>query len=117
VHFKTKEEDCCQKLFSCTMTRLAPHVAAATTETIQNLKYEVLPHPPYNPDPAPCYFHTFGPLKEALCGRQFGSDDEAEEAVHTWIREKAKTFFSSRIRKLVEGYKKCVDPQGDDVEI
>jgi hypothetical protein len=93
-----------------------PHVAATTIDTSQNLKFEVLPHPPYSPDLALCDFHASSPLTEALCGCRFGSREEAKEAVHTWIREQSKTFFSDRIRKLVDCYKKCVELQGHDFE-
>jgi histone-lysine N-methyltransferase SETMAR len=58
-----------------------PHVVGATIETIRNFKSEVMPHPPYCPDLAPCNFYVFGPLKEALCGHWFGSD-VVKEAVH-----------------------------------
>jgi hypothetical protein len=59
-----------------------PHVAAATTQTIRNRKFKVLPHPPYSPDFAQSDFHAFGLLKEALRGCQLGSD-EVKEVVLT----------------------------------
>jgi len=40
-------------------------VTVTTLETIQNLKFEVLPHPPYSSDLIPSNFHAFGPLREA----------------------------------------------------
>ena len=46
--------------FSCTTTILANRVAAATIETIRNLKFEVLLRPPYSPNLTPCDFHAFG---------------------------------------------------------
>jgi hypothetical protein len=86
---------------------------AATIEIIQNLKFEVLSHPPCSPDLALCNFHTLAPLKEALRGCQFGSDEEVKEGMHTWIHEQPKMFFSNGIRKLVNSYRKCVELQGD----
>lgn len=80
---------------------LAP-VTVAKVETIQNLKFEVLPHPPYSPDLIPCDFHAFGPLREALHGHWFGSDEKVKEVMCTWIREQPKLFFSDGIRKLVD---------------
>jgi hypothetical protein len=58
-----------------------PHVAAVTMEAVQKVKFEVLPCPPYCPNLAVCDFHVFGPLKEALHGCWFGSD-EVKEVVH-----------------------------------
>jgi hypothetical protein len=54
-----------------------PHFVATTIQTIRNLKFEVQPKPSYSIDLAPCVCHAFGPLKEALLGRQFGSDEES----------------------------------------
>ena len=93
-----------------------PHTAAATVETVQQLDFELLQHPPYSPDLAPSDYHTFGPLKEALHGPRFTSDEEVKEAVHTWLREQPKSFFSAGIQKLVERYNKCIVLQGDYVE-
>jgi len=42
-----------------------PHVAAHTMDTIQKLKWNILPHPPYSPDLAPSDYHPFGPPKGA----------------------------------------------------
>jgi len=52
-----------------------PHAARSTVATIQDLSFERLPHPPYSPDLAPSDFHVFGPLKEAMGGKSFRSDE------------------------------------------
>jgi histone-lysine N-methyltransferase SETMAR len=67
-----------------------PYVRVATVETNHNLNFEVLPYPPYSPDLIPCDFHAFGPLREALRGHWFGSDETVKEVIHTWIREHLK---------------------------
>ena len=41
-----------------------PHTAAQTAQNINNLGWELLPHPPYNTDLAPSDFHLFDPSKE-----------------------------------------------------
>jgi histone-lysine N-methyltransferase SETMAR len=41
-----------------------PHTARATQETIRELQWELLEHPPYSPDLAPSHFYLFGPLKK-----------------------------------------------------
>ena len=69
------------------------HTAAHTVETLQKFNFEVLAHPPYSPDLAPSDYHLFGPLKEALRGHQFTSDQELKEAVHAWLATQPKTFF------------------------
>jgi len=85
------------------------HTAATTVKTVQ-LGFE-LQHPPYSPDLAQSDYHIFGPLKEALRGRRFTSNDEVKEAVHTCLREQPKSF-STGIQKLIERYNKCIVLQG-----
>jgi histone-lysine N-methyltransferase SETMAR len=76
-----------------------------TREAITILGCTVLPHPPYSPDLAPSDFYLFGALKDAICGKRFGSDDEVAEdvavsagliLVKTWIHA-----LVSRWRKAV----------------
>jgi len=93
-----------------------PHTAAATVETVQQLGFELLQHPPSSLDLVPSDYHIFVPLKEALRVCRFTSDEEVKEAVHTWLREQPKSFFSAGIQKLVERYSKCIVLQGDYVE-
>jgi hypothetical protein len=66
----------------------------AIIETVHQLGFELLQHPPNSPDLAPSDYHIFGPLKEALRGRGFASDEKVKEAVHTSLREQPKSFFS-----------------------
>jgi histone-lysine N-methyltransferase SETMAR len=54
------------------------HTARFTEKENQDLKLEVLPHPPYSPDLAPSNFHLFWPLKVALLGRNFRSNEEVK---------------------------------------
>jgi len=51
-----------------------------------------------------------------LRGRRLASDEEVKEAVHNWLREQSKSFFSAGIQKLVERYNKRIMLQGDYVE-
>ena len=93
-----------------------PHTATHTVDTLQKLNFEILAHPPYSPYLAPSDYRLFGPLKEALSGRRFTSDQELKEAVHAWLAAQPKTFFSEGIKKLVQRWKKCIEKQGDYVE-
>jgi histone-lysine N-methyltransferase SETMAR len=40
-----------------------PHTAAHTAETLREPKFDVMTHPPYSPDLAPCDYHMFVPLR------------------------------------------------------
>jgi hypothetical protein len=50
----------------------------------------------------------FGPMKEALRGRIFSSDEETIGAV--------PNFLSDGIKKLVKRWNRCVELEGDYIE-
>jgi len=93
-----------------------PHVAARTMDTIQKLKWNVLPHPPHSPDLAPSDYHIFGPLKEHLDGKSFRNNEEVIQDVKEWLHWQPKDFVLSGIRKLPDRWRKCIANQGDYVE-
>ena len=93
-----------------------PHTATATVSTIEELRFECIPHPPYSPYLAPSDFHAFGPLKDAQSGTQFRDDGEVQSAVHEWLRTRTKELFSCGIYVLVKRWCKCIDLEGDYVE-
>jgi histone-lysine N-methyltransferase SETMAR len=93
-----------------------PHTARATIDALETLKFEVLSHPPYSPDLVPSDFHFFPHLRRDLKGTHFTSDDEVKQAVTSWIKQRTPEFFNVGIRKLVLGWEKCIERQGDYVE-
>jgi hypothetical protein len=60
-------------------------------------------------------FHMFGPVKEALRGRRFASDEEVIDAVQYWLMTQPETFFLTRLikKKLVKRWNRCVEVEGD----
>ena len=70
----------CQGLLSKGVVLLHDNACQHTAEMLQKLKFEVMAHPPYSSDLALSDYHLFGPLKEALRGRRFISDQEEKEA-------------------------------------
>jgi hypothetical protein len=58
------------------------HTAIHTVQTLVKLGFEVFDHPAYSTNLAPPDCHPFGPLKDALRGRRFTSDEEVKEEVH-----------------------------------
>ncbi|GBN44354.1 Histone-lysine N-methyltransferase SETMAR [Araneus ventricosus] len=83
--------------------------AGATQELLDKLGWEIYDHPPYSPDLAPSDFHLFLKLKVFLRGKRFGSDEELENAVTTWLNELAAEEYDMGILKLVERYDKCLN--------
>ena len=44
------------------------------------------------------------PVKEALRGGRFATDDEVKDTVFMWLRSQLKAFFADGIRRLVYRY-------------
>ena len=93
-----------------------PHTAHASIDALETLKFEVLSHSPYSPDFAPSDFHFFPRLKRDHKGTHFTSDDEVKQAVTSWIKQRTPEFFIDGMRKLVLGWEKRIERQGDYVE-
>jgi len=93
-----------------------PHVAARTMDTIQKLKWNILPHPSYWPDLAPSDYLLFGPIKEHLGGKWFRNNEEVIQAVQEGQHWQPKDFFLSGNRKLPDRWRKCIANHGYYVE-
>ena len=79
-------------------------------------KKVLLQHPIYSPDLASSDYHLFAPLKDAIRGHKFSSYEAVQKAVHEWLCDQPKTFFSDGIHKLVDCWNKCIEVGGDYVE-
>jgi histone-lysine N-methyltransferase SETMAR len=93
-----------------------PHTAAHTVDSLKKLNFEVLEHPPYSPHLAPSDCHLFGPLKQALRGCRFTTDQQLKETVYAWLVSQPITFCSEGIKKFVWRWTECVNKQEDYVE-
>jgi hypothetical protein len=68
---------------------------------------------PKGPYLAPSDLHMFGPMKEALRGRRFSSDEKVVGEVQKLVKGATKKFlFSDRIKKLVTHWNRCVEVKG-----
>jgi histone-lysine N-methyltransferase SETMAR len=66
------------------------HTSMLTREATATMWWTVLRHPPYSPDLAPCDFHLFGPLTDALRGRLFADIDDLKYKVREELRRFSK---------------------------
>ena len=71
---------------------------------------KTFPHPPYNPDLAPCYFVLFPKLR----GCRFKTIEEMKEAV-VKVFDTLTQDFHVAFQKLLERYK-CIAAGGDYFE-
>ncbi|KAL4092295.1 hypothetical protein QTP88_026820 [Uroleucon formosanum] len=87
-----------------------------TMAAIESLGFQVIPHPPYNQDLAPCDFFLFPKLKEHLKGTKFNSDEKVKAEVKRWFNAQPEEFYLNGISKLVNRWQKCIALEGSYVE-
>ena len=79
-----------------------PHVAQVVKETLEALKWDVLPHPPYSPDIPPSDYHLLRSMAYSLAEQHFTSYKEAKNWVDSWITSKDEEFVKRGILMLPE---------------
>lgn len=92
------------------------HSSGIVAAKIHQLGYELLPHPPYSPDLAPCDYFLFPNLKVWLGGKRFSSNDDVISQTKGYFEEFEGSYFLEGLKKWQDRWKKCVALKGDYVE-
>lgn len=92
------------------------HTSMIAMSKIHDLRFELLPHPPYSPDLAPCDYYLFPSLKKWLGGQRFSNNEEVIAAVDGYFEDLDVSSYATGIKKLPERWTKCVTLNGDYVE-
>ena len=92
------------------------HRALETRNTIKKLNFEVLEHPAYSPDLAPCDYFLFPTLKNVLRGEHFDGVDGLSYAVQRAISEIEDDFYFNSFMSWVNRCKKCISFYGEYFE-
>ncbi|XP_017486515.1 PREDICTED: histone-lysine N-methyltransferase SETMAR-like, partial [Rhagoletis zephyria] len=92
------------------------HTCVVAMSKFNELGYQMLPHPPYSPDLAPCDFFLFPNLKKWLGGKKFSSNDEVIAATNAYFEGLEKTYYSEGIKTWEKRLLKCIELKGDNVE-
>ena len=87
-------------------------VTQPTLQKLNQLGYEVWPHPPYSLDLLPPYYHFFKHLNNFLQGKYFHNQQEAENAFQEFVKSWSKDFYSTGISKLTSCWQKWVNCNG-----
>lgn len=58
------------------------YTICATAQQITDLHFQCSPHPAYSPYFTSSGYHILGPLRKALDGKKFSTDEEIKETVH-----------------------------------
>lgn len=89
------------------------HKSMKTMAKLNELRFELLCHPPYSPDLAPSDYWLFADLKRMLQGKKFGSNEEVITEVEAYFANKDKSFYEKGIKKLEERWTQCINCEGE----
>ncbi|KAL1460741.1 hypothetical protein WDU94_012693 [Cyamophila willieti] len=92
------------------------HTSTTSMAKLHELRWELLPHPPYSPDLAPCDYHLFPNLKKWLGGKKFASNTDLIEAVNGYFEGLDQSSYAAGINRLEHRSTKCIELKGDYVE-
>lgn len=90
-----------------------PHTAKITRETLEKMRWQVVPHPPYSPDLAPSDYHLFRSLQNHLKGKKFDDQNQLENDLKTYFTSKPEKFYLDGIMELQRKWKRVIDANGD----
>ena len=93
-----------------------PHTARITSQKVEELGSEKIPHPPYSLNLAPPDYHLFGSLQNHLEETAFATPKEVKNAICAFFDSKPKEFYNNGINKLVNRWKEVIDNQGKYID-
>ena len=89
------------------------HTSNLAQNTIEELGWKLVPHPPYSPDIAPSDYHLFLSMQHSLANQQFNNYQEVEIWVQDYFASQEPESFESGIRSLRKKWKNIVDNFGE----
>lgn len=79
-----------------------PHTAKITLAKLQDLKLEVIHHPPYSSDLGPVVYHFFQNLDNIFIRNKFNSDDGIKRSFKDFIESRLPGVYSSTKQAIGE---------------
>ena len=80
---------------------------------INELRFELLPHPPYSPDLSPSDFYLLLNLKRWLQGYRFSSNKEVKWETDGYFVGLDKLYYKRGIEMLKNRWTKCIELKKD----
>ena len=87
-----------------------------TMVKLNELNFELLPHPPYSPYLASSDYWLFADLRKMLHGKRFGSNEEVISETEAYFESKDEPFYKKGIEKLEKRWNECITPEGNYVD-
>ncbi len=98
------------------MDNASSHVSVPALAFYGENQINLLPHPAYSPDLAPCDFWAFPTLKGHLRGRRFQNLDNLKEEARHVLRSIPAEEYQSAIYDMAVRWSKCVQAEGEYFE-
>lgn len=92
------------------------HTASKTLDFLHESEVQLVTHPAYSPDLAPCDFFLFPELKKHLRGTRYSSAEKAVEAMNIVLKDMPKKLFQDCFDDWFLRMTKCIDAKGDYFE-
>ena len=86
-----------------------PRTSLAARQKLLRLGWEVMLHPPYNPDLAPSEYYLFRSLQNSLDGKTFNDDEAVKSHLVQFFADKDQNFYERGIMKLPERWQKVIE--------
>ena len=87
-----------------------------TMVKLNELIFELLPHPPYSLYLALSDYWPFGYLKKMLQGKSFGSNEEVITETEVYFESKDESFYKKGIENLEKHWNECITLEGNYVD-
>jgi hypothetical protein len=111
--FRSKRRGRSAKSVCLLHDKARPHIVVVTSGTLEEMHWEVLPHPACSSDLASSDFHLCLSLKEALGGKRFRANNEVKLLCNDgWTSNN----FLRGIIKLPERWRRCIEVQDEYVQ-
>ena len=89
-----------------------PHTSKVTRNKLEQLGWELIPHPPYSPDLAPSDYHLFRSLRNHLLQKHFDDVAQIKSDLESFFESLSTKFFEDGILDLPKRWEYVVDNDG-----
>ena len=89
-----------------------PHIAKETKRKLNELDWEVLPHPEYSPDLAPTDYHLFRKMANSFKEKSFDEYEHLKSEISDFFSSLKPEFFIKGIDELPVRWDFVVDNDG-----
>ncbi len=93
-----------------------PHTSVPTLALIGSSSINMVPHPPYSPDLAPCDYFLFPRLKSELRGHRHRNIQDLKTAVDRTLRQIPQDHYRDAILSIPIQWMKCIKANGNYFE-